>query len=92
MPRWIAIDLGESYPPQGHWVAENDTIYNLWKGYLETRKMHDKRTPSQPILKLDPEALVHDMTPDCEGIFEEGFGDESAPFLCFVAMFAHLFY
>src|SRR6266576_5839931 len=79
VPRWVAIDLGESYPPQGHWVAENDAIYDLWKGYLETRKMHDKRTRSHPILRLDPEALVHDMCPNHEGIFEDGFGDESAP-------------
>ena len=34
IPRWVAIGLGESYPPQGHWVAENDSIYDLWKGYL----------------------------------------------------------
>ncbi len=45
--------------------------------------MHDKRTRSHPILRLDPEALVHDLSPDREGIFEEGFGDESALFLWF---------
>lgn len=79
IPRWVAIDLEESYPPQGHWVAENDAIYDLWKGYLKTRKMHDKRTALHPIHKLDPEALVHDLLPDQEAIFEDGFGDESAP-------------
>ena len=81
IPQWVTIDLGESYPPQGHWVAENDTIYDMWKGYLETCKMHDKRTPSHPILKLDPKALMHDIAPHLEAIFEEGFGDESVPFL-----------
>lgn len=82
IPRWVAIDLGEPYPPRGHWVTENDAVYNLWKVYLGTRKMHDKRTPSHPIHQLDPEALIHDIPPDQDAIFEEGIGDESKPICC----------
>ena len=66
IPWWVAINLEELYPPQGHWVAENNAIYNLWKGYLKTCKMHDKRTACHPIHMLDPEVLVHDLTPNQE--------------------------
>lgn len=84
IPRWVAINLGEPYPPRGHWVTKNDAIYNLWKVYLGTRKMHDKWTPSLPIHQLDPEALIHDIPPDQDAIFEEGIGDKSRPICCFM--------
>lgn len=71
MPCWVAIDLGVPYPPPGHWVAENVAILDLWKDYLETRKMCDARTPSHPIHQLDLNALMHDIPPDQGAIFKD---------------------
>ena len=88
MPCWVAIDLGVPYPPPGHWIAENNAIYDLWKDYLDTRKMCDTRMPSHPIHQLDPGALMHDIPPDQGTIFRD-FG---ALIVFFLPRFTYFIY
>jgi hypothetical protein len=85
IPVWVAIDLGEPYPPLGKWVTENNEIFQLWDPYLKNpkRKVHDKWTPKYLIHKLDPDMLIHNIRPDMESIF----ADDGVPFLASLIRF-----
>lgn len=83
IPTFVVIDLGVGaiYPPPGHWIAENKTIFNMWDSHLRNCKMKDKRTPRLPIHELDVEKLMHDLLPGQSAIFRDEEGTSSIP--CF---------
>lgn len=74
MQKLTATELGEPYPPEGYYVAENDAIFNLWSNHLATCKMRDDRTSRHPVHILNPDDLLHDLSPDRGGIFDDGDG------------------
>ena len=53
--------LPTSYPPIGHWVADNSTIYNQWNQHLATVKLSDSRHKRYPTMEIDPTQLQLDI-------------------------------
>jgi hypothetical protein len=75
IPIVVVKPLAESYPPLGHWVHETAEIYEKWHKHLSGGKLHDKRTPRHPLLRLDPAMLVADVLTDECRIFREPSGE-----------------
>ena len=56
--------LQTPYPPIGHWVADNTSIYNEWKQHLATVKLCDRMYKRYSIMVLDPTQLQLDVKSD----------------------------
>ena len=49
--------LPVAYPPMGHWIADNPTIYKQWIEHLQTYKLFDERHSGYTTFFLDVNEL-----------------------------------
>ncbi|RXW19245.1 hypothetical protein EST38_g6615 [Candolleomyces aberdarensis] len=55
---------GEEYPPQGHWVAKTQSIFDTWEVYLRNTPLPDKRMKAKPVHLLDRSRMVQSIPED----------------------------